>query len=569
MELRPYQKEAVKAVFDYLCDPSKKDKNPCVEICTGGGKSHVMGQIVADTATQWNGRILLLAHVKELLEQNAEKIRLHCPDLDVGIYSAGLGSRDTKEQVIVAGIQSVYKRADELGDFDLILIDECQLLPNDGDGMYRTFLARMKERVPHLRVVGFTATPYRTETGPICTPDGILNDICYSTSIKLMIKDGYLSNIRSKASKNGIKTANINIKVGEFVAAEVEALVNNKEIVARACKEIISLTKERKAIILFCASVDHCHNVAKEIEALTGEECAVVTGETPASERAEILHRIRGNEGYPNLLGEKKPPLRFLANVNVCAVGFDAPNIDCVAILRPTASPGLYVQMAGRGLRLSPGKEDCLILDYGENIQRHGPLDDVRKLPRPRDKRDDVRICPVCDEVMTKHDMVCPNCEYEFPPPQAAVEKHTSIHKMVSSTASILSDDKRVTKEKKEKRDEVYNVTGVSYHVHYSKRNPEAPPMIRVDFSLDRLPFKQSVWKQPNGQTYWQRAAFKKWWQMMLSEYAYTDELPRDAIEAVDAIEIGAQFKRPSQVTFRYTEGDKFPKDVAYEFEEE
>ena len=122
MQLRPYQQAAVDAVYEHL---RSKETNPCVVIPCGCGKSLVLAQIAKDAVEKWNGRVLLLAHVKELLEQNADKIRKLCPELKIGIYSAGLKSRDTTEQVIVAGIQSVYNKACELDAFDLVIVDEC------------------------------------------------------------------------------------------------------------------------------------------------------------------------------------------------------------------------------------------------------------------------------------------------------------------------------------------------------------------------------------------------------------------------------------------------------------
>ncbi|MDD4789533.1 MAG: DEAD/DEAH box helicase family protein, partial [Pirellulales bacterium] len=122
IQLRPYQQEAVEAVYDYL---RAHDDNPCVVIPTAGGKTPVMSTICRDAVLQWKGRVLILAHVKELLEQAADKLRTICPEVKFGVYSAGLRRRDTEHAVIVAGIQSVYKRACELDAFDLIIVDEC------------------------------------------------------------------------------------------------------------------------------------------------------------------------------------------------------------------------------------------------------------------------------------------------------------------------------------------------------------------------------------------------------------------------------------------------------------
>ena len=110
MQLRPYQQAAVDAVYEHL---RSKETNPCVVLPTGTGKSLVLAQIAKDSVEKWNGRVLILAHVKELLEQNADKIRKLCPELKIGIYSAGLRSRDTTEQVIVAGIQSVLSGVED------------------------------------------------------------------------------------------------------------------------------------------------------------------------------------------------------------------------------------------------------------------------------------------------------------------------------------------------------------------------------------------------------------------------------------------------------------------------
>ncbi|MFN9292802.1 MAG: DEAD/DEAH box helicase, partial [Planctomyces sp.] len=115
--LRAYQNEAVEAVYQHL---RERDDNPVLVLPTGAGKSWCIAKIAADAVTQWNGRVLILAHRKELLEQNADKIRRLCPELSVGIYSAGLKRRDTKSPVLVAGIQSIHKRACELGAFDLV-----------------------------------------------------------------------------------------------------------------------------------------------------------------------------------------------------------------------------------------------------------------------------------------------------------------------------------------------------------------------------------------------------------------------------------------------------------------
>ncbi len=163
--LRPYQEAAKAAVYDHL---RRRDDNPCVVIPTAGGKTPVMASICKDAVGLWEGRVLILAHVKELLEQTTDKLTLVCPEVHYGVYSAGLKRRDTEHSVIVAGIQSVYRKACELGGFNLIIVDEAHLIPPDGEGMYQQFLADAKVINPEVRVIGLTATPFRMKSGMIC-----------------------------------------------------------------------------------------------------------------------------------------------------------------------------------------------------------------------------------------------------------------------------------------------------------------------------------------------------------------------------------------------------------------
>lgn len=362
MQLRPYQQAAVDAVYEHL---RSKETNPCVVCPTGCGKSIILAQIAKDSVEKWNGRVLILAHVKELLEQNADKIRKLCPELRVGIYSAGLRSRDTTEQIIVAGIQSVYNKACDLGPFDLVIVDESHLIAPDGDGMYRTFLKEAKIVNPHVRVIGLTATPFRLKGGLICQPDNILNEVCYEAGLKEMIAQGYLSPLISRAGRTEANLDNLHIRGGEFIGEEMSEAMDNDAIVDSACREIVDLTRDRKSVLIFSTSVAHCKHVAEKIQAYSGKECAMVTGETSDAERAEIIARFKGDFVPADLFGAGKPPLKFLANVNVLTTGFDAVNTDCVELLRPTNSAGLLIQMVGRGTRLSPPNRQTKLLGSG------------------------------------------------------------------------------------------------------------------------------------------------------------------------------------------------------------
>ena len=542
MELRPYQQEAVNAVYDYL---RTRDDNPCVVLPTGTGKSLCLAQIATDAVSNWSGRVLILAHVKELLEQNADKIRKLCPELDVGVYSAGLKSRDTDHAVIVAGIQSVYNKACDLGSFDLIVIDEAHLIQPDGDGMYRTFLADMQIINPNVRLIGLTATPFRLKGGLICQPENLLNEICYEAGLKEMIQQGYLSPLTSKAGRVQAKLDNLHIRGGEFINSEIEEAMDNDELVNSACREIVELTKDRQSVLIFTSSVEHCEHVAAKIRFWSGQECAVVTGSTPAGERAEIISRFKGEKVADDFFSYK-PRLKFLANVNVLTTGFDAPNTDCVVLLRPTNSPGLLVQMIGRGTRLCDGKDDCLILDYGENILRHGPVDMITVQDKTSGKGEaPAQKCPECLALIHAAYQTCPDCGYEFPPPERNNIQSSA------STSGVLSGQIDYTP---------YDVLDTWYAVHEKRyADPNTPKTMRIDYRIGFNEFK-SEWTCPEHTGYAQRK-FEKWWKQRSNA-----PLPNSAQEAVDMANDGA-LATASKIIVKSVAGEKFDRIVDYELD--
>ncbi len=290
MQLRPYQQDAVNAVYDYL---RHREGNPCIVLPTAAGKTPVLSTLCSDAVNVWEGRVLVLAHVKELLEQTAGTLAQIAPDLDIGVFSAGLNRRDTDHSVIVAGIQSVYKRACDLGEFDLILIDEVHSLPPDGEGRYRSFLKDAMRVNPNVRLIGLTATPYRMTTGVICGPDNLLNDICYEIGVRELIVQGYLCPLKSKAGKQKADTSGLHLRGGEFVAEEVEKLMDDDRLVSSACSEIIEHTTSRQSVLIFAAGVGHARHIQNILQQRSGCVVGLVAGDTPTAERAEILSRFK------------------------------------------------------------------------------------------------------------------------------------------------------------------------------------------------------------------------------------------------------------------------------------
>ncbi|MCY3017548.1 MAG: DEAD/DEAH box helicase [Planctomycetota bacterium] len=528
LTLRPYQREAVEAVYRYL---REHDDNPCVVIPTAGGKTPVLATICTDAVGLWHGRVLVLAHVKELLQQAADKLQAICPEVPVGVYSAGLGSRDTLAPVIVAGIQSAYRRASELGHFDLALVDEAHCIPADGEGMYRTLLADLKRINPRLRVIGLTATPFRMTSGPICARENILNAICYEVGVRELIVQGYLCPLVTKAGKDKAETDRLHIRGGEFIAGEVEALMDNERLVESACKEIVQQTRERRACLIFASGVPHGNHVAEKVASL-GQRVAAVFGDTLDDEREQSIADFRAGR------------LKYLVNVNVLTTGFDAPNIDCVAMLRPTMSPGLWYQCCGRGFRLHPGKQDCFILDFGGNALRHGPVDALKIKDRNGSSCGEApaKECPNCQSVIATGYTVCPQCSHEF-------ERNRTRHDAQAGTAGVLSGQVSVA---------TYPVQEVTYAVHV-KRNapPDAPRTMRVEYKIGWQQY-QSEWICFE-HTGFARHKAEAWWKRRSSE-----PVPDTAEQAV-ALAVDGALCETKSITVRSVAGEDFSRIVGYE----
>ncbi len=539
LTLRGYQTAAIEAVYDYL---RNQDGNPCVVAPTGCGKGVMLAQIVHDAILRWKGRVLLLTHVRELIAQNAKQIRRLCPDLPIGIYSAGLKRRDLSQPVICAGIQSIYQRACEFDPFDLILIDEAHLISGRDDSMYGQFLADSKIINPHVRLVGFTATPFRLDSGLIYGPDQLFQDTCYEIGIRELIRDSYLCPLISKAGNTKIDTSNLHVRGGEFIAAEVEDLMDGEELVAAACREIVALTEDRHSVLIFAAGLRHARHVQQVLKEEHQQECGFISGITPIPEREEVLSRFRGDRSDGLF---DRPPLKYLVNVSVLTTGFDAPGVDAIAILRPTMSPGLLVQIVGRGFRLHSDKRNCLILDYGGNIARHGPIDqiqvNVNKSGSPGEAP--AKECPECQSVIAAGYATCPDCGYEFPPPER------NKHEAKASEEGVLSGE--VT-------DEEYEVLDIQYFVH-TKRDakPEDPQTMRVEYRLG-LDHWVNEWVCLEHTGYARRRA-EKWWRERSP-----DPIPDTADRAVDIANAGG-VAYAEKITVRTISGDPFPRIIRHE----
>lgn len=582
--LRDYQEQAVAAVYEHLRQTAD---HPLVVLPTGAGKSAVIARLCHDAATLWGGRVLVLAHVKELLGQCADKIRQDCPTLAVGLYSAGLGRRDTAQQVIVAGVQSVYARGADLGHFDLLVIDEVHLVPGDGEGRYRTLIDALVETNPDLRVVGLTATPYRTAGGLIYGDDRLFKGVCYEAKVRPLVQRGFLCRLVGKAAVQEVSAAAVPVVRGEYDDARAEAEFTADGRVRAAAAEVVERTAGRRAVMLFCQSVAHARQVAGCLRAeLRGREDLAAAETRPAWEafaldpadpladhRLRVVHDWLMDRDLPTaFLGEwlardcpaveevygDTPPkdrdrvvaafkagrVRYLVNVGVLTTGFDAPQVDCVCLLRMTTSAGLYYQMVGRGFRPHPDKADCLVLDFGENIKRHGPVDAIRVREKKKGERAGAaaepggRMCPACRAVLAPTLSVCTECGAEF----EAVAR--AAHHGTADADDPLSGRVRTEREA---------VEGVEYRVHRKKDAPDTHPRtLRVTYRLG-VGRAVSEWVCVEHQGFAGQKAVR-WWRGRCRF-----PMPDSAAAAAAYADHGL-LAPPTHVTLKTKSGEKYPE---------
>jgi DNA repair protein RadD len=404
--LRDYQQRAIDQLYQWFSDGGTG--NPCLVLPTGSGKSHIVAALCKDALQNWpETRILMLTHVKELISQNAEKMRQHWPGAPMGIYSAGLKKRNLMEPITFAGVQSVRTKAGQIGHVDLIIVDECHLIGTNETNGYRKLIDDLTVINPALRVIGLTATPYRLGHGYITDKPAIFDALIEPVTIEELIYKGHLAPLHSKPTKEKLSTEGLHKRGGEYIEAEMQAAFDTDLHNQAVVDEVISLAGNRKAWIFFCAGVQHAENIAAMLQS-RGIEAACVTGKTPPKQRQQIIDSFRAGK------------IRALTNANVLTTGFDYPDIDLIAMLRATLSPGLYVQMAGRGLRPKSHTDHCLVLDFAGVVQTHGPITNVTPPTKAGSGEGEapIKLCDNCHEICHASARKCHVCGFEFPVPE-------------------------------------------------------------------------------------------------------------------------------------------------------
>jgi DNA repair protein RadD len=487
---RPYQKRAHDALIQQIANGGG---SPIADLATGLGKSIIVAMCAKTLLERWPSmRIMMLVHKRELVEQNYEKLKSIWPDAPVGIYSAGLGRRDTNQQIIFGSIASVYRDPYQFGPRHATICDECHLIPNSGEGMYRTYFDAVSEMTHgRFRALGLTATPYRMDSGRLDRGDGrLFEDTVFSYGIGEGTRDGWLAPLTARLGDVEIDARNIARRGGEFVAGDVQRAALEEGLLERTADDLVRRGREagRRSWLIFCAGVDHARMMQRALLE-RGIATATITGQTSTGDRDAYIAAFKRGE------------IQAITNADVLTTGFDAPNVDLLAMLRPTLSTGLYIQIMGRGTRMSADiarsineagsaeqrreliagsvKPNCLVLDYSGNVRRHGPVDMVEVYEKDGSLREDDDVgrvgpeeiratqCPECGFLAHVSEIHCPGCGY-----QLREESHAH-DDTPDEDVAVMSDQMPGN-----------DVPVVAWraNIHHRGGDPNATPTLRVTF---------------------------------------------------------------------------------------
>lgn len=551
MKFRDYQEYAIESIFDYFKENSG---NPLVAMPTGTGKSVVIGGFLKQVYQRYpDQRVIKLTHVKELIEQNLEKLLAIWPAAPVGVYSAGMDRKELYCPITYAGIASAVKVSEEFGKIDLVLIDECHLVSPSAGTMYQSFLEKLKEINPYLKVIGFTATHWRMGQGMLTEEDGLFTDLAVDMtsmdSFNWFLDEGYLVPLVPKPTKTEYNTDDVPLTRGEFNQRLLQMAVDQEHINESVVRETIELAYDRDHWLVFGTGISHVENIASMFEE-QGISTTYVHSKMSKKEREE---RLRAHQ---------KGEYRCMVNNGILTTGYDFPGLDMIAMMRSTRSPGLWVQMLGRGTRpsytagmplstkeerlnaiASSKKRDCLVLDFAGNTPRLGPINDPVMPKRRGSKKGPgvapVKLCENCNTYCHAGLRECPFCHYIFPATSIALQGAgtDALIRRHEDTLPLVDD---------------FAVDHVVYAQH---KKADRPPVIRVSYHCGLRSFSEYICPEHNG---YPSHKARKWWAERSTS---TQPAPSTTKEALSR---ASELSRPSSI--RVWHNKKRPEIMSYEY---
>lgn len=547
MQFRQYQQDAIDAWWEYF---ARRDGNPLIAMPTGTGKSVVIAGLVRSIYKAYpHTRCMMLTHVKELIQQNMEKLLTLWPTAPAGVYSAGLKRKEHRHRITFAGIGSVFRKPELFEHIDILFIDEAHLVSPSDATMYQKFIDGLRQRNPKLKVCGLSATCYRMGIGSL-TEGGMFTDICYDlttpAAFSMLIAAGYLAPLDAKRTDNEFDITGVGTVAGEYNLGELERAVDVDEKTYKVIGELVrkARAEDRKRWLIFAVSVHHVESIVKALE-MYGVDAVPIHSD---------LKRLPAEQRETNYKAFKAGRVTCAVSMNAMTTGVDVPEIDLIGMLRHTKSTPLWVQMLGRGTRPAPGKKDCLVLDFTSNTRRLGPIDDpvIPQKPGKKKKKGGVcpvKLCGVCGSYVHHTWTQCKKCGNEMLQ-SLKVEEHSSGLKVMALESPIVEE---------------LPVTTITYH-HKKPRQEGKPPNMLVTYFCGLRSFHEYVCLEHPDGSFAQRKAHQ-WWAERCT-YKNPDgtvPLPSTVAEAVQAA-IGGWVRKPSKIKV-WSNKPKYPEITGYVYE--
>lgn len=390
IKLRNYQTKLINNIRTEL---KKGNSSVIMQAPTGSGKT-VMFSYMVKQASERGNRCLILTDRIELLEQAGgtfEKLAINFDNITAQTKAI------PNSKVVVAMVETIKRRLKKRLDFqmflktiDLLIIDEAHKASFDSVFDYLK---------PECFVVGATATPIRqNRKKPL---KDYFSAIALGPEITQLVQQGFLS--KPKYYGVSVDLSKVKIKNGEFDEKDQEKVFSETKVF-EGLKENLKRLAPGKKTMIFCPSVQSSINIARDLG------CLHVDGTMAKAQRNKILEEFESD------------PKGVITNVGITTTGYDHPEIECIVLYRATTSLPLYLQMIGRGSRVTETKSEFTILDFGMNIQRFGYWHSERnwtlELPKKNARKKDVfpvKFCPECGAVLSVNVKSCEYCGYIWP----------------------------------------------------------------------------------------------------------------------------------------------------------
>ena len=605
IELRGYQQEAVDAAWDWI----RKCVDPCcLELCTAAGKSFILAAL-AERVTKASGKkVLVLGPNKEICEQNYSKYLL--TGEPASIYSASVGRKETKHNVVFGSPLTVINDISKFNNYAAVFIDECHILSSS----VKNIISEMRKTNGKLRVVGVTATPYRTGTGYIyenhykdgfCGEDESIDPyfkmLVYSIEPRLLIANGFLTQPVVGYVSDTYDTSSLEMdKKGRWIQSTVDvAFVGRGRKTSLIIRDIVEKSSKRNCVMIFASTRQHASEI---MESLPAEISRIVTGETKKKDREKIIKQA--NEGS----------IKYLVSVGALTTGVDIPRVDVIAMMRATESASLFQQIIGRALRLFDGKSDAVILDYAENIERffpHGDLFAPEIKARRALKGEPMQIfCPSCghenqfsarpnpdefemdnegyfidlagNRVLGDMDKPIPahfgrrcqgfgivaghavQCNYKWSTKECeecGAENDITARYCSSCRGELVDPNAKlrldaIKLERDPYRVRFSDVLSMQMRLHPGRDGK--PDTIRVDYQIEERPHTVSEWLSPNADNAW---LVNKWVKFAMAAFGYVPE------SISKAIELRHSAKCPARIAYKKEKSSKYYTVIGVEHE--